>query len=207
MHALAVNRVWPTTESAGLTSETVSLNSPRREATEHFIRGVFARHHGALVRQFAPDLLLLEQAGRIAAAAGWRGASDGPLFLETYLDETVECHIARLAAFPVAREHIAEVGHLAAAKPGGGVGMILALAEHLDRLGFEWVVFTATRELIGIFAKLGLPPLALATADPTRLGAAASDWGRYYDNRPVVVAGRIRLALERRSRLPETMHG
>ena len=30
----------------------------------------------------------------------------------------------------------------------------------LDRLGFEWVVFTATSELIGIFRRLGLPPLA-----------------------------------------------
>ena len=39
-------------------------------------------------------------------------------------------------------------------------------------------------------------PLALAPADPDRLGADAADWGSYYDSRPIVVAGRIALALE-----------
>ena len=46
-------------------------------------------------------------------------------------------------------------------------------------------------------AWLGLPLLALAKADPARLGAHAGDWGRYYEAQPVVVAGPIRLALER----------
>ena len=62
------------------------------------------------------------------------------------------------------------------------------------------MVFTATRELISIFNRLGLPLLALAPADPARLGEAASTWGRYYDTQPVVVAGRIRMALERSRR-------
>ena len=75
--------------------------------------------------------------------------------------------------------------------------MILHLARQFVEAGHDWVVFTATQELIGIFAKLGLPLLALAKADPTRLGAAAADWGSYYESAPVVVAGRIRLALER----------
>ena len=187
--------------------QVITLDSPRRDAAEHFIRSVFSRHYAAQVRSFAPDLMLLEQADRITAAAGWRGAAQGPLFLETYLDAPVEAHIARLAASPVARERIAEVGNLAAITPGGGARMILTLAEHLDRLGYEWVVFTATQELIGIFAKLGLPPLALGVADPARLGESASDWGRYYDSQPVVVAGRIRLALERMRNQPEKACG
>ena len=185
----------------------ITLASPRRDAAENFIRSVFSNHYSAQVRSFAPDLMLLEQADRITAAAGWRGAAQGPLFLETYLDAPVEAHIARLAASPVARERIAEVGNLAAITPGGGARMILTLAEHLDRLGYEWVVFTATQELIGIFAKLGLPPLALGVADPARLGESASDWGRYYDSQPVVVAGRIRLALERMRNQPEKACG
>jgi hypothetical protein len=74
---------------------------------------------------------------------------------------------------------------------------MLTLAAHLDRLGFEWVVFTATSELIGILRRLGLPPLALASADPDRLGEKAHQWGSYYATHPVVVAGRIRLALEK----------
>jgi len=191
----------------------IPLDSPRRDEAETFIRSVFLRRYAARVASFAPELLLLEQAGRsakagrIAAAAGWRNAASGRLFLETYLDEPVQACIGRLTGHPVAREHIAEVGNLASVTPGGGTRMILALAEHLDSLGFEWVVFTATQELIGVFAKLGLPPLALGIADPSRLGTAAGDWGRYYDSRPVVVAGRIRLALDRLQRQPEAAHG
>ncbi len=204
MHAHAVNRAMCTFAPAASASESyasvkhlISLDSPRREEAQNFICRVFSRHYAAQVRSFAPDLMLLEQAGRITAAAGWRSAAQGPLFLETYLDAPVETHIARLATSSVARERIAEVGNLAAITPGGGVRMILALAEHLNRLGYEWVVFTATQELIGIFTKLGLPPLALGIADPVRLGDSAHDWGSYYDSQPVVVAGRIRQALER----------
>ncbi len=193
-------------------TRVITPASPRRADAESFIRGVFANHYAANVSSFAPDLMLLEHAEtatreRPIAAAGWRGAASAPLFLESYLDEPVQIHLARLAGHPVARERIAEVGNLASVTPGGGAHMIMKLAEHLDRIGFEWVVFTATQELIGIFAKLGLPPLALKTADPSRLGDASRDWGRYYDSRPVVVAGRIRLALERLRQQPEPLRG
>lgn len=170
---------------------------PRRAAAEDFIRDVFRRRYEAEVPGFAPNLMLLEQAPRIVAAAGWRGAEFEALMLEQYLDEPIEHAISRLAGQPVPRGRIVEVGNLAAERPGGSVAVILALAAHLDQLGFEWVVFTATSELIGIFRRLDLPPLALAPADPQRLGAQAQAWGRYYDTRPVVVAGRLRLALEK----------
>lgn len=170
---------------------------PRRAAAEDFIRDVFRRRYEAEVPGFAPNLMLLEQAPRIVAAAGWRGAESEALMLEQYLDEPIEHAISRLAGQPVPRGRIVEVGNLAAERPGGSVAVILALAAHLDQLGFEWVVFTATSELIGIFRRLDLPPLALAPADPQRLGAQAQAWGRYYDTRPVVVAGRLRLALEK----------
>jgi hypothetical protein len=142
-------------------------------------------------------LLLLEEQQRIVAATGWRAARSDVLFLEHYLDQPIEEAMAQLANQRVSRERIVEVGHLAAEKAGGTVQVVLALATHLDRLGYEWVVFTATRELIGIFTRLGLPLLALAPADPARLGDAAGAWGHYYDSQPIVVAGRIRMAIER----------
>ncbi|MBK6602511.1 MAG: thermostable hemolysin [Betaproteobacteria bacterium] len=171
--------------------------SPRRAETEAFIRASFARHYGAEVSAFAPHLMLLEQQQRIVAATGWRAAKDDALFLERYLDQPVEQALARLAKQEVRRERIVEVGNLAAEKPGGTVQVVRALTAHLDRLGYEWVVFTATRELVGIFSRLGLPLLAIAAADPARLGDAVGAWGRYYETQPVVVAGRIRRASER----------
>ncbi|MDD5388551.1 MAG: thermostable hemolysin [Gallionellaceae bacterium] len=197
MQALA--RISPVFSSTSPTSAAslIAADSPRRAEAETFIQDVFAAHYGARVASFAPDIMLLERNGKPGAAAGWRGAASGRLFLESYLEQPAEALISRLAGHTVAREHVVEVGHLAALQAGGGVRMILTLAGHLDRLGYEWVIFTATRELIGIFTKMGLPPLALAVADPDRLGEAARDWGRYYDTRPIVVAGRIRLALEK----------
>lgn len=177
----------------------IDADSPRRREAENFIREVFQRHHAAHVRAFAPNLVLLEKEGIAIAAAGWRGADEGPLFLERYLDEPVDVLMERLCGQepPLSRSRLVEVGHLASGKPGGSVQVILTLARHLVRSGYEWVVFTATREVVGIFTRLGLPLLALAKADPARLGEEAKDWGRYYDAQPVVVAGRIRAALER----------
>lgn len=168
-----------------------------RAEVENFIREVFARHYGARVSAFAPNLLMLQQRGRIVAATGWRNARCEPLFLERYLDAPIEQLLSQLANQPVRREHIVEVGNLAADMPGGSPQVIMALASHLDRHGYDWVVFTATRELIRIFTRLGLPLLALAKADPARLGEAASDWGSYYETEPIVVAGLIDVAMDR----------
>ena len=191
----ATQKIFQTRQPVATLRHTI-VGGPQRAQAEAFIADVFRRHYGAKVRSFAPNLMLLGDGERITATAGWRCAGEDRLFLETYLDEPIETSVARLAGQPVRREAIVEVGNLAADRPGGSVDVILNLARHLDRLGYEWVVFTATRELIGIFRRLGLPPLALACADPARLGPDAADWGSYYDSQPVVVAGRIRLALE-----------
>jgi hypothetical protein len=186
--------------SAPVIATHTVAGSPRRQEAESFIRTVFARRYKADVSAFAPNLLLLEQNQRVIAATGWRPASAESLFLERYLDMPIEQAMAQLANQPVARERIAEVGNLAAEKHGSSLHVILSLSEHLDRLGYEWVVFTATDELIGIFSRLGLPLLALAPADPTRLGDEAKAWGNYYDTRPIIVAGKIRIGLERAGR-------
>lgn len=193
-------RHWIPPRPAQATVSHIELHSPRRFEVESFIRRIFARHYGAVVSSVAPNLVLLEQRDRIVAAAGWRGAGSAALFLERYLDAPVERAMALPASQTVARERIVEIGNLASDKPGACLGIVAALASHLDRLGYEWVVFTATQELVGIFARLGLPLLALGRADPARLGDEALAWGSYYETGPIVAAGRIRLAVERMGR-------
>lgn len=169
----------------------------RRPEAESLIRAAFLRRHGAAVRAFSPDLMLLERAGRPVAAAGWRLAASGPLFLERYLDLPIEAAMAPLSDPPPRRALVAEVGHLASFAPGGASRLFLALAAHLAFLGIEWAAFTATPELLAILSRLGLSPAPLAVADPARLGPEASAWGRYYDSRPLIVAGPIRQAFDR----------
>ena len=50
------------------------VGAPRRITAERFIADIFHRHYGARVSSFAPNLMLLEDAGRTVAAAGWRCA-------------------------------------------------------------------------------------------------------------------------------------
>jgi hypothetical protein len=179
---LALQRLFPAERPRPRISHT-TIGAPRRAEAETFIADIFARFHGAQVSQFAPNLMLVDEEARLTAAAGWRGAGEERLFLETYLDAPIETAVARLAGQPVRREAIVEVGNLAADRPGASIEVILSLARHLDALGYEWVVFTATHQLISIFRRLGLAPLALAPADPARLGAQAANWGSYYDSR------------------------
>lgn len=178
----------------------IDIDSPRRGEVENFIHNVFAKHYGASVTSFAPHLLMLEQDDRIVAAAGWRAANGEALFLENYLDQPIEVVMGQMIGRPVVRERIVEVGNLAAEKTGGSLLVFNDLAYRLDRLGHEWVVFTATRELIGMLARLGMPLLVLGVADPARLGADGLSWGRYYETRPIVVAGRLRQGLDRLGR-------
>ena len=133
--------------------------APRRITAERFIADIFHRHYGARVSSFAPNLMLLEDAGRIVAAAGWRCAGEDRLFLETYLDEPIETAVARLAGQPVKREAIVEVGNLAADRPGGSVDVILNLARHLDRE-------VAGREIGHAMGEIGQGPRDLGHGDP-----------------------------------------
>jgi hypothetical protein len=173
-----------------------------RPQVESTIRRVYAERFQARVKHFAPVLVSLHEGegddAHVAAAAGYRIATQ-PLFLETYLDQPVDELLARHGARP-ARERIVEVGHLAAARSGEGRRLILRLAEEFARLDVEWVVGTLTEELRQLFHRMGIAPIALGAADPSRLGAAAADWGSYYDHRPVVLAGNLAVALRRLGR-------
>ncbi len=164
----------------------------RRSEVEAFIHRVYAERYGADVRHFTPVLASLrDDGGGILAAAGYRSALQGPLFLERYFDAPVESLLAAHADAPTPRERIVEVGHLAAERAGEGRRLIRLLVPHLASLRFEWAVSTLTTELRHLFVRIGVTPLALGIADPAALGADSAHWGRYYDHRPVVLAGHL----------------
>lgn len=164
-----------------------------RAPAEAFIRERFFARYGADVRHFMPTLLQLETAdGTLQSAVGMRGAASGTLFLERYLDRPVEVEIAARFAVRPRRDRIVEVGNLAARGAGHARLLIVSLTELLLADGFEWVVFTGTPEVLNSFRRLDLVPLAIAPADPARMGEELADWGTYYASRPQVMAGDIR---------------
>jgi hypothetical protein len=177
------------------------LTDPNRPRVEAYIRRIYAGRYQANVKEFAPVLVgLHDRDGTLVAAAGYRDADTGTLFLERYLSQPVHLLLRGQEATAQQRKGIVEVGHLASDRPGEGRRLILTLGPLLAQAGFDWVVSTLTQELRHLFVRMGVAPLALCCADPTLLGHAATDWGRYYDHRPVVLAGQIPVALKALSR-------
>ena len=173
------------------------LNDPGRAEVERFIQRVYARHFGANVRHFAPHLVCLRDrmSGEIVAAAGYRQASEAPLFLERYLERPVEQCLALPGAPVPSRDGIFEVGHLAAERSGEGRRLIFLMAQHLASRRAQWVVSPLSEVLRHLFVRLGITPQARGRADATALGDGAGEWGSYYDHHPVVLAGQVQHAL------------
>jgi hypothetical protein len=176
---------------------THGVGDAMRPAVEAFVRAVYARRFGAKLLQFAPTLVSLRDGHGVLAAAGYRSAGAGPLFLENYLQAPIERVLAARHGVAPARARIVEVGHLAAARAGEGLRLVRLLGPHLAALGFHWVVCTLTEELRHLFERLGVAPLVLGPADPAALGEHARHWGRYYEHHPMVLAGHLPHALHR----------
>lgn len=197
---------WPHSDTpqgpawSGFRLTTHDETNTERPEVEAFIQAVYAKHFGAAVTSFAPVLVSLRDNSGIVAAAGYRPASLGPLFLERYLSSPVEQVLGGPFEQHTIRNATVEVGHLSSNKAGAGKRLILMLGPHLAREGFRWVVTTATAELRHIFSRIGLTPLALGVATPEALGADADQWGSYYDHSPVVVGGFLPQALEQIAR-------
>jgi hypothetical protein len=183
--------IFPPAPATTSRLEHYAASSPGRADVERFIAAIFRERFGADLRHFAPVLVARrDAAGTLVAAAGYRPADTGALFLERYLDTPVHRTLGAV------RAHIVEVGHLAASRAGEGRKLILQMGPHLAALNFHWVVGTLTVELRHLFMRLGLAPRALGVADPSVLGDDATHWGAYYDHHPVVLAGAIGPALQ-----------
>lgn len=185
-----------------------------REEQEAFIAATFARAYGARVVRFMPSLMgLRSEDGELLAALGLRHAAKEQLFLEHYLDAPVEEVLATaLSGFGAepTREHLVEVGNLAARGAGGTRWLIIALSAYLQGAGQQWVVFTATPALRNSFRRLGLRLIHLGSAPRERLPLAEqAHWGTYYDGGPEVVAVNVPHTfgvLERSLRLERALH-
>ena len=172
--------------------EEVAKGDPSRGAFEQFIAARFSRAYGAQVSHFLPSLVgVRDPMARWQAASGYGEAIAGDLFLEQYLDHPIEVALTAALGRPVPRSRIIEVGNLAAVSAGMAREFIPLLARYLHRRGYQWVAFTATRELRNSFRRLGIEPLALCPADPARLPDRCESWGSYYRHDPQVMAGRI----------------
>jgi Thermostable hemolysin len=124
------------------------------------------------------------------AALGYRRADVTPLFLEHYLETSIETLVSEALGRDVARGEIVEIGNLAAENAMAMIALWGAAANDLGGSS-EVAVATLTAPLRGMFARIGVPIIELAPALPERLGADAVEWGAYYSRDPRVCMGVI----------------
>lgn len=163
-----------------------------RSEVEAFIADAFQREHRANVNHFMPVLLTLQSSqGELQAVAGLRTATQQKLFLEQYMDLPIERMIASVLRKPVDRQHIVEIGNLAANRQGASRYLFVALTALLMQWDLPWLSFTGTRQVHNVFKRLGLNPVSVCPANKSRLSIDSSEWGSYYDKDPHVMIGDV----------------
>ena len=170
-----------------------------RSSVLELMKSSYAEHHGAAPKVGYAHLRGEERGGRMCAALGYRRAHRDPLFLEAYLDGPVEEVLSEQFGRPVSRTDIVEIGNLASCNAAAMVALWARTANDLGN-DADIAVAVLTAPLRKMFARLGVQLIVLAPADPDRVVADGSDWGRYYDLDPVVCAGFISDGQERLAR-------
>lgn len=170
--------------------------SASRAQVECYIGTKFADEYGAELYHFLPRLLTMQCRGRLSAAVGVNAAGNGSLFIEQYMDQSIEQILSEDLGRAIARDEVVEIGNLVASHRGASQLLFVVLASALYHAGYRWVVFTATRQVARIFAKLHCATIDLGAADPQRLGSAIERWGNYYHAEPHVLAVDLAVAIE-----------
>jgi hypothetical protein len=173
----------------------IDKQHPLRGQVEQFIAQRFLDMHAARISSFMPLLLaLLSEDGKILAAVGIRSAASEALFLEHYLDTSVEQAIssnAGLEIFSPDRDRIVEIGNLASIDRHASRKLFKVLAGLLQAENFEWAVFTGCSSLQRMFKTMGIETIGLGRALQSRLPVDQQTWGGYYEDNPQVVAGKV----------------
>ena len=172
-----------------------------RAALEEYIYQRFLQVHDAHVTHFLPLIVGLRCHAAYSAAVGLAPAVQGthpqPLFAERYLTQPIEAVIASRLGCTIERHRIVEIGNLVSSWKGSSLLLFIFLSEVIERLGYHWVLFTATREVEALLTRLRYAPVVLTDADPGKLHDAGESWGRYYQRQPRVMFGDVRSAVSK----------
>ncbi|HED13601.1 MAG TPA: hypothetical protein ENI62_08110 [Gammaproteobacteria bacterium] len=162
-----------------------------RKNVESYIASRFDEYYGAKVQSFLPQLISAQIDNETSAAVGLNMAASSSLFLEQYLDVSLEQTLAAVVKQPIDRDSVVEIGNLTATRAGNSYLLFILLNTILDAAGYRWVTFTATRQVRRILGKLSCRAYKLCEAELSKLASDTSRWGSYYETQPEVLAVNI----------------
>ncbi len=179
-------------EPAAFSVHFSTRQSADRAALEQFIQDIFWQTYQAHITQFMPHLMSLRDAqGQLVAACGLRNATDEPLFLEQYLDTSIEARLSARMGYPICRSEIVEVGNFAVAEAGAARCLVNEIIQQLYLTSKQWAVFTIVPLISNAFVKMGIQAELLGAAKKERIPLAEqANWGRYYEQKPQIMAVR-----------------
>ncbi|WJV62623.1 thermostable hemolysin [Pectobacteriaceae bacterium C52] len=165
-------------------------NATRQETCRKFIQHEYQREFDAVIPHFLPYLLGMTQAdGTLVAACGIKPATEGKLYLESYLDAPIEDVAHQQKGIELYRSGLVEIGNFATINGSSNARIMFAvLCLILNQSHFRHIAFTGTRKLRNIFSRLSLSPIELMEARPEQLDDATC-WGSYYTQHPQVMMG------------------
>ena len=165
-------------------------------AAKQLIERRYAAVHGALAAADFHQFCVIGAGGDLGpcAAPGFRLAGAEQLFLEEYLDVSIETAVSEALSVPIDRDRIVEIGAHASTRSRATVALWARTARHLSSLA-DVAVAVLTDPLRAMFRRLDIAFHEICDADPQRLPDGGSAWGRYYELNPRVCAGLIAPAL------------
>ena len=167
---------------------SVKLNLPfraEREIVEDFVYQGFKNHYQADIQHFLPNLVSIGNNKHLKSVIGFRSAKTQPLFIEQYLDSSIEtCFKDEV----VGRHQIAEFGNLFGTNRAATLQLFIITFLSLAQSGYKKLVFCATPQVKIMFDRFAVTTQHLGTANPEMIGAQLQHWGSYYDTNPELFA-------------------
>ncbi len=166
--------------------------SARRNDIEHFIIRCYQQRYHAKLDSFLPYFLSAYYEDKLSATLGFQLArTASQLFLEQYLNRPIEHVLSDVHKHAINRNEIVEIGNLSSARHGDSQVLFILITAILAQAGYQWVVFTATNEVMKLLSRLSIETTAICYADKNQLADHGETWGSYYDGAPRVVCGHL----------------
>lgn len=171
--------------------DVIDHDSVERSSLEARIRTGFGNHFGACISGFMPKFAYYEHHSGAGGVIGIRNAAEERLFLEDYLEDSIEGVVTTAAGTTVERCQIVEVGQFVVDDRDIVGAFFQDLVPFLIEQGYDWICFTGTGRVRSLLRRVGFHGKSVAIADPASIDNASDAWGSYYEHDPVVVVGKL----------------